>query len=112
MIELKEITYVRLGTADIELAEKFATTCLGLEVSDRSRKSLYLRSDERAHTLYYSEGNPEEQTVGFEVEKRGATAGGGGYLGGHGACRTCRNPGRMRFENGEGVHRLQGSHRQ
>ena len=68
MIELKEITYVRLGTADIELAEKFATTCLGLEVSDRSRKSLYLRSDERAHTLYYSEGNPEEQTVGFEVE--------------------------------------------
>jgi 2,3-dihydroxy-p-cumate/2,3-dihydroxybenzoate 3,4-dioxygenase len=68
MIELKEITYVRLGTADIESAEKFATTCLGLEVSDRSRKSLYLRSDERAHTLYYSEGNPEEQTVGFEVE--------------------------------------------
>ena len=37
-------------------------------MSDRSRKSLYLRSDERAHTLYYSEGNPEEQTVGFEVE--------------------------------------------
>lgn len=68
MIELKEITYVRLGTADIESAEAFATSCLGLEVSDRSKKGLYLRSDERAHTLYYSEGNPEEQTVGFEVE--------------------------------------------
>jgi 2,3-dihydroxy-p-cumate/2,3-dihydroxybenzoate 3,4-dioxygenase len=68
MIELKEITYVRLGTGDIEAAEKFATTCLGLEVSDRSRNALYLRSDQRAHTLYYSEGNPEEQTVGFEVD--------------------------------------------
>ncbi|MBR0986156.1 VOC family protein [Bradyrhizobium liaoningense] len=68
MIELKEITYVRLGTADLESAEKFATSCLGLEVSDRSKKGVYLRSDERAHTLYYSDGNPEEQTVGFEVE--------------------------------------------
>ncbi|MBR1252296.1 VOC family protein [Bradyrhizobium sp. AUGA SZCCT0240] len=68
MIELKEITYVRLGTADLESAEKFATSCLGLEVSDRSKKGVYLRSDERAHTLYYADGNPEEQTVGFEVE--------------------------------------------
>lgn len=68
MIELKDITYVRLGTADLESAEKFATSCLGLEVSDRSKKGVYLRSDERAHTLYYSDGNPEEQTVGFEVE--------------------------------------------
>ena len=68
MIELKEITYVRLGTADLESAERFATSCLGLEVSDRSKKGLYLRSDERAHTLYYTEGDPNEQTVGFEVD--------------------------------------------
>lgn len=68
MIELKEITYVRLGTPDLESAETFATSCLGLEVSDRSRKGLYLRSDERAHTLYYSESDPDQQTVGFEVD--------------------------------------------
>jgi 2,3-dihydroxy-p-cumate/2,3-dihydroxybenzoate 3,4-dioxygenase len=68
MIELKGITYVRLGTADIDSAELFATECLGLEVADRSKKGLYLRSDERAHTLYYAEGNPDEQTVGFEVD--------------------------------------------
>jgi 2,3-dihydroxy-p-cumate/2,3-dihydroxybenzoate 3,4-dioxygenase len=68
MIELKEIAYVRLGTSDLERAEAFATACLGLEVGDRSRKGLYLRSDDRAHTLHYSEGDPEDQTVGFEIE--------------------------------------------
>ncbi len=68
MIELREIAYVRLGTPDLEVAETFATRCLGLEVADRGRKSLHLRSDERAHTLYYAEGNPEEQVVGFEVD--------------------------------------------
>ncbi|XSC47529.1 VOC family protein [Bradyrhizobium sp. RDT10] len=68
MIELKEISYVRLGTPDLEMAETFATRCLGLEVGDRSAKGLYLRSDDRTHTLYYSEGDPEKQTIGFEVD--------------------------------------------
>ena len=68
MIELKEISYVRFGTPDLQMAESFATSCLGLEVGDRSKKSLYLRSDDRAHTLCYTEGNPAEQTVGFEVD--------------------------------------------
>jgi 2,3-dihydroxy-p-cumate/2,3-dihydroxybenzoate 3,4-dioxygenase len=68
MIELREITYVRLGTPDLETAEGFATRCLGLEVSDRSKKGLYLRSDDRAHTLFYSEGSPENQAVGFEID--------------------------------------------
>src|SRR5258708_29204101 len=68
MIELKEISYVRFGTPDLQLAESFATSCLGLAVGDRSKKSLYLRSDDRAHTLCYTEGNPDEQAVGFEVD--------------------------------------------
>lgn len=68
MIELKEISYVRLGTPDLEMAEKFATDCLGLEVGDRSKKDLYLRSNDLAHTLCYSEGDPDQQTVGFEVD--------------------------------------------
>jgi 2,3-dihydroxy-p-cumate/2,3-dihydroxybenzoate 3,4-dioxygenase len=68
MIELREITYVRLGTPDLEAAETFATRCLGLEVAERSKKGLYLRSDDRAHTLFYSEGSPEDQAVGFEID--------------------------------------------
>jgi 2,3-dihydroxy-p-cumate/2,3-dihydroxybenzoate 3,4-dioxygenase len=69
MIQLKDVSYVRLGSPDLESAETFATSCLGLQVADRSSKSLYLRSDERAHTLCYTEGDPTDQAVGFEVEQ-------------------------------------------
>ena len=58
MIQLKDISYVRLGSPDLESAENFATTCLGLQIAERGKKDLYLRSDERAHTLCYSEGDP------------------------------------------------------
>jgi 2,3-dihydroxy-p-cumate/2,3-dihydroxybenzoate 3,4-dioxygenase len=68
MIQLKDVSYVRLGSPDLEQAENFATACLGLQIAERGKKALYLRSDERAHTLCYSEGDPREQTVGFEVE--------------------------------------------
>lgn len=68
MIQLKDVSYVRLATPDVEAAEHFATTSLGLEIAERGRKALYLRSDERAHTLCYLEGDPRDQTVGFEVE--------------------------------------------
>src|SRR5437870_3023075 len=68
MIQLKDVSYVRLGAPDLESAENFATTCLGLQIAERGKKDLYLRSDDRAHTLCYSEGDPREQTVGFEVE--------------------------------------------
>src|ERR1700748_2156348 len=68
MIQLREVSYVRLGSPDLESAENFATACLGLQIAERGKKDLYLRSDERAHTLCYSEGDPRNQTVGFEVE--------------------------------------------
>jgi len=68
MIELKEISYVRLGTPDLKMAEDFATGILGLEVGDRSKKSVYFRSDDKAHTLCYTEGSPEDQAVGFEID--------------------------------------------
>lgn len=67
MIQLKDVSYVRLGSPDLEAAETFATTCLGLQVAERGKKALYLRSDDRSHTLCYSEGDPANQTVGFEV---------------------------------------------
>ena len=68
MIELKDLSYVRFGTSNLEDAESFATKCLGLQVGERSGKAVYLRSDGRAHTLCYFEGDPGDQTVGFEVE--------------------------------------------
>src|SRR5258708_39088884 len=68
MIELKDLSYVRLGASNIEEAESFATKCLGLQITEQPGKALYLRSDDRAHTLCYFEGDPADQTVGFEVE--------------------------------------------
>src|SRR6266849_8267999 len=68
MIELKDLSYVRLGASNLEEAESFATRCLGLQIGEQSGKALYLRSDDRAHTLCYFEGDPADQTVGFEVE--------------------------------------------
>lgn len=67
MIELKDVAYARLGTPDLEDAESFATSCLGLQVAERSGKALHLRSDDRAHTLCYYDGDPSEQTLGFEI---------------------------------------------
>jgi 2,3-dihydroxy-p-cumate/2,3-dihydroxybenzoate 3,4-dioxygenase len=74
MIELKDLAYVRLGASDLEDAESFATRSLGLQVGEQTAKSLYLRSDDRAHTLCYFEGDPGDQTVAFEVEDEGKLA--------------------------------------
>jgi 2,3-dihydroxy-p-cumate/2,3-dihydroxybenzoate 3,4-dioxygenase len=71
MIELKDLAYVRLGASDLEDAQSFAIRSLGLQVGEQTKKSLYLRSDDRAHTLCYFEGNPQDQTVGFEVDDEG-----------------------------------------
>ena len=68
MIELKDLSYVRMGTSDLEDAESFATRCLGLQIGEQSGKALYLRSDDRAHTLCYFEGDDCSQRVaGHEV---------------------------------------------
>ena len=80
MIELIDICYVRLGAPDLALAEDFATRVLGLQVGDRGGKSLYLRSDDRAHTLCYYEGDPREQTVAFEIADAAALDAAAGAL--------------------------------
>ncbi|HVZ51025.1 MAG TPA: VOC family protein [Pseudolabrys sp.] len=71
MIKLQDVSYVRLGTRDLEGAGEFATDYLGLEVSERGRGSLYFKSDEREHTLCYFEGDPADQVVAFEIGSRG-----------------------------------------
>jgi 2,3-dihydroxy-p-cumate/2,3-dihydroxybenzoate 3,4-dioxygenase len=68
VIKLRDVCYVRLGTPDLASAEAFATEVLGLQVAERGKGALYLRSDDRAHTLCYNEGDPKQQAVGFEVD--------------------------------------------
>jgi 2,3-dihydroxy-p-cumate/2,3-dihydroxybenzoate 3,4-dioxygenase len=67
MISLKDIRYVRLGTANLDDAVRYATQILGLELVRRDRCNAYLRADDRDHTLAYTAGNPREQCVAFEI---------------------------------------------
>lgn len=67
MITLQNISYVRLGTRDLEGSSYFASNYLGLEVSEHRRDTIRFRSDARDHTLCYFAGDPADQTVGFEV---------------------------------------------
>ncbi|MDO5641929.1 MAG: VOC family protein [Paracoccus sp. (in: a-proteobacteria)] len=67
MIELRDVVYCRLGTKDLAGAEWYAVNILGLEVAERRRGAVYFKSDARAHTLCYVEGDPADQTTGFEI---------------------------------------------
>jgi len=68
MFPLREIRYVRLGTANLDHAVEFATRILGLQVVERAGDRAFLRSDSREHTLCYVAGAPAEHVVGFEIE--------------------------------------------
>jgi 2,3-dihydroxy-p-cumate/2,3-dihydroxybenzoate 3,4-dioxygenase len=72
MINLQRVSYVRLGTRDIEGAIRFATDVLGLEIAEISKGAIYFKSDEREHTLCYFEGDAHDQAVAFEVGSRAA----------------------------------------
>ncbi|NQD94338.1 glyoxalase/bleomycin resistance/extradiol dioxygenase family protein, partial [Pseudomonas sp. CrR25] len=67
MINLHDIRYVRLGTANLEQARQYATQVLGLQVARIANGAIYFRSDSRDHTLCYYEGDPTESTTAFEV---------------------------------------------
>lgn len=68
MIELRDIYYTRLGTGDLDGAEAFATGIVGLQAVERSADRLYLKSDARHHTLCYFKGDPNDQTIAFELK--------------------------------------------
>lgn len=70
MIELRDISYVRLGTGDLEGVTRYATEILGLEIAERNNHSVYFRSDAREHTLCYFEGALDDHVVAFEVGSR------------------------------------------
>lgn len=67
MINLQGVSYVRLGTRDLEGAVRFAVDYLGLEVAEQNRRAGYFKSDTREHTLCYVEGAAADQVVAFEV---------------------------------------------
>ncbi len=67
MIELVDIRYVRLGTADLANAIRFATETIGLELVREGDDHAYLRGDDRDHNVYYFAGDPSDHTVGFEL---------------------------------------------
>lgn len=68
MIELRDLCYVRLGTADLAGAERFATDLVGLQAIRKSPDRLYLRSNYRDHSLCYFAGEKREQAVGIELK--------------------------------------------
>jgi 2,3-dihydroxy-p-cumate/2,3-dihydroxybenzoate 3,4-dioxygenase len=67
MVDFDDITYVRLGTRNLNEAVEYATRILGLQLVRREGKSAYFRSDNRDHTLVYFEGDPRDHATGFEV---------------------------------------------
>lgn len=67
MINLLDIRYVRLGTRDLQQADRFACDVLGLELARKESGTSFFRSDSRDHTLAYFEGDPSDHTVGFEL---------------------------------------------
>ncbi len=68
LIHLQDIRYVRLGTADLDAATRYATDVLGLEVARRTASEAHFRSDQRDHTLCYFDGDPRDHTAAFEVD--------------------------------------------
>ncbi len=74
MINLHDIRYLRIGTADLEGAIRFVTDIIGLQLVAREGKAAYFRSDKvtvrgdtRDHTLVYFEGDPQDQAIGFDL---------------------------------------------
>src|SRR5687767_8776740 len=68
VIALHDIRYVRLGTRDLDAASRYATRILGLEPAGSVAGARYFRSDARDHTLVYTDADPADHTVGFELD--------------------------------------------
>lgn len=68
MIELRDLSYVRLETENLDSAVKFATENLGLQLVRLENGRAYVRGDERDHDICYMEGSENQNILGFEVE--------------------------------------------
>ncbi len=67
MINLHDIRYCHVGTADVPAAVEFCTKMVGLEHVRSEGGREFFRGDSRDHTLVYFKGEPTDHTVGFEL---------------------------------------------
>jgi 2,3-dihydroxy-p-cumate/2,3-dihydroxybenzoate 3,4-dioxygenase len=67
MADLRDISYVRIGSEDLDESVHFATQILGLELMGRDASSAYLRGDDRDHNVVYVKGRAAGHVVGFEL---------------------------------------------
>jgi 2,3-dihydroxy-p-cumate/2,3-dihydroxybenzoate 3,4-dioxygenase len=73
MIKLRDIYYVRIGTRDLARVIDFAQRVIGLELVGRAHGVATLRgaptpNDAPHPTLVYIDGDPIDQTIGFELQ--------------------------------------------
>jgi 2,3-dihydroxy-p-cumate/2,3-dihydroxybenzoate 3,4-dioxygenase len=75
MVNLHDIRYLRIGTANLDNAIEYCTRIVGLQLVAREGKSAYFRSDKtpvrgdtRDHTLVYTEGDPADHSVAFDLQ--------------------------------------------
>lgn len=113
MIDLKDICYARLFTADIEGACDYATHILGLQPAGTASTARHFRSDARAHTLTYAPGDPADNVIGFELaddralDRAGAALEAMGHDVRHGSrsgCEMRRVAGYIAFDDPGGTH--------
>ncbi|MFJ5264877.1 VOC family protein [Streptomyces sp. NPDC088387] len=74
MIELKDIAYVRSGSADLAAAVRFAVEIVGLELVEQTAGVAYLRADHRHHCLAFVEGDSGVISSGFVLADEHALA--------------------------------------
>lgn len=67
MIELCDLSYVRLETENLDSAVRFATEKLGLQLVRQEDNRAYVRGDERDHDICYINGGGSQHVLGFEV---------------------------------------------
>ncbi|MEG8220514.1 glyoxalase/bleomycin resistance/extradiol dioxygenase family protein [Sphingobium sp. LB126] len=70
--DLHDISYVRIGSEDLDESVRFATHILGLELMGRDASSAYLRGDSRDHNIVYTKGRSSGHVVGFELPSMAA----------------------------------------
>ncbi|MFJ6084955.1 VOC family protein [Streptomyces sp. NPDC092369] len=74
MIELKDIAYVRSGSADLAAAVAFAVDVVGLELVANADGVAWLRADQRHHCLAFVEGDSGVLSSGFALRDEAALA--------------------------------------
>ena len=68
MIDITDMTYVRIGTSNMESATSFATDTLGLQFVRQEQDRIYVRGDNRDHSICYVNTDPSYSVLGMELD--------------------------------------------